>query len=411
MIRVIALLLFCCLPTSLFAAAYSLPSHLINMPIVSDFKMGELEYGMSTGFFNSELYEFDAIVKYAITNRAQVAINYVSEATFVGHFHYNIMNDTHSPYGLAGGFANISNKASISSWDDYPVTQKNNWSPYLVGMYKAPVADFFVGFGGGRFQSASDDDATIRLLKGLMFGAELPFYSGKLALEYDGKDFNMGLRLPVSLHTSIYVGATELGNFGSTNPKYGELSPVRYFSFAATHKFNVFKTQLPEQEKVEEVVLKADDISKDLERFKAKFDEEIAGLRQERTDLVKELTQLRAYLKDDVKFIDEQDKQNKYYMRQRYLSKDQDISEKVLYYYYQALEHVSRHEHYKAIAVLQKAIILNPYLPQLYTRLGSIYYDLDLRSMAVMQWEKALELEPDNLQLQRFVEKNATYKE
>jgi hypothetical protein len=37
--------------------------------------------------------------------------------------------------------------------------------------------------------------------------------------------------------------------------------------------------------------------------------------------------------------------------------------------------------------------------------LGSIYYDLNLKEMAILQWEKALELDPGNLKLQKFLEK------
>ena len=49
--------------------------------------------------------------------------------------------------------------------------------------------------------------------------------------------------------------------------------------------------------------------------------------------------------------------------------------------------------------------MLNPYIPQLYVRLGSVYYDLDLVGMAVTQWEKALELDPDNLKLKQVLQK------
>ena len=82
-----------------------------------------------------------------------------------------------------------------------------------------------------------------------------------------------------------------------------------------------------------------------------------------------------------------------------------EIAEKVIAYYYESFELYANKEHYKAIQALQKAMVLNPYLPHLYIRLGSIYYDLNLKEMAILQWEKALELDSGNLKLQKFLEK------
>ena len=72
-------------------------------------------------------------------------------------------------------------------------------------------------------------------------------------------------------------------------------------------------------------------------------------------------------------------------------------------YYYQSFEYFSVKEYYKAIELLEKAILLNPYLPQLYVRLGSIYYELELVDMAIKKWEKVLELDPDNVKLKQLI--------
>lgn len=51
-------------PFYLYATAYSIPSSLINIPVVKDHKKGDLTYGTYLGFFDKNANEFDAKLTY-----------------------------------------------------------------------------------------------------------------------------------------------------------------------------------------------------------------------------------------------------------------------------------------------------------------------------------------------------------
>ena len=59
----------------------------------------------------------------------------------------------------------------------------------------------------------------------------------------------------------------------------------------------------------------------------------------------------------------------------------------------------------KSVEVLTKAIHLDPYVPILYIRLGSVYYKMGLKKDAMDNWQKALELDPYNEQLKDLIKK------
>ena len=96
--------------------------------------------------------------------------------------------------------------------------------------------------------------------------------------------------------------------------------------------------------------------------IRSTFEVELDQWRKERKMYLDEIDRLRYALQEDIRFIDQKDLELKEELRQNYLSTSQDVSEKVLSYYYTSFEYFTNKEHYKAIALLQKAIMLNPYL-------------------------------------------------
>ena len=58
-----------------------------------------------------------------------------------------------------------------------------------------------------------------------------------------------------------------------------------------------------------------------------------------------------------------------------------------------------------AIDSIRKALEINPYSSQGYEMLGSIYYRLNWTSMAVENWQRALELDPENENLRKYLYK------
>lgn len=391
-----------------FAAVYNMPTSLINMPVYKPFEKNDLISGISSGIYTQDQltgFEFDVFAFYAPFPRMMVGLDLMTKSNLVVHLHYNLYDKLNSKFKIVGGIANISvnGKSKLSSFDDKEVTQDTNISAYAVATYMTSLVNFHVGFGGERFQFDDKDNAKFPDFNGLMFGIELPLSTSSFAFEYDGKDFNVGAEFELSPTTKLFGSLTELGYSSDTNPQYND-QPVRWLSLGVTHKFNSNKPDEEKSEIINKYNMTKEELDALTDEIRATFEDELDQWRKERQGYLDEIDRLRYILQEDIRYIDQQDLELKEELRQNYLSTSQDVSEKVLSYYYTSFEYFTNKEHYKAIELLQKAIILNPYLPQLYVRLGSVYFDLDLVDMAIIQWEKALECDPTNIKLKQFVE-------
>ena len=71
----------------------------------------------------------------------------------------------------------------------------------------------------------------------------------------------------------------------------------------------------------------------------------------------------------------------------------------------QAREAYFQNDFDSAIDDIRKALEINPYSSQGYEMLGSIYYRLNWTSMAVENWQRALELDPENKNLRKYLNK------
>ena len=60
-----------------------------------------------------------------------------------------------------------------------------------------------------------------------------------------------------------------------------------------------------------------------------------------------------------------------------------------------------------AITAISDAIEVNPYSPQAYEMLGSIYYRLGWNGMAAENWQHALKLDPSNETLKKYISRVA----
>lgn len=395
--------------SALEAAVYNLPSFLINIPVARPIMKGDLSAGISTGFTSvaeSAGYEFDLSMNYAVSNQLQLGMTMVNQENLVLNLNYAFLNSASLPLRVVGGVTDITinGQDTLTHFSEYPIIQKTAMSPYVVGSFETKVAIFHAGYGGERFQYFDKGKAKLEGLKGFIFGIEIPIKISRISLEYDGKDFNLGGAFPIGKYTVIHAAFTELGHVSNINPQYNN-QPVRFFSFGVHRQFNRSKPDQGPQghELYQNQAIDQKQLDKALSELRDSFQSEINAWKHERQGLVDELNRLKISLKEDIAFIDETDDALKEELRQHYLSTNQDISEKILRYYYQSFVYFSDNQHQQAIEVLQKALQLNPYLPQIYSRLGSIYYDLKLDEMAIRQWEKAIELDPYNLGLQKVL--------
>ena len=403
--------IFFCL-NSIYAAVFNLPSHLTNIPIYTSFEANDFITGISSGFYTEEgsaQYEFDLKINYALSNRLLLGANMINSEDIILHVHYQFFSLSESPFKVTGGMTDIpiNGNNKLSSFDDYTVSEKNSLSPYISASYFTSIISYHIGYGGSRFRYTNKDKAHLKNTAGLFFGVEIPISSARISIEYDGKDFNLGASLPLTKRTQFYGALTEFfryENDGSdnVNPQYNN-QPLRWFSFGVSHRFNFSKPDSEEPETPQSYLLKDDDVRKIAKELNRNYEKELDQWRQERASYQAEINRLKQAVKEDIRYIDKQDFETKEAFRQQYLSTNQEQSEKVLSYYYESFEYYAQKQYYNAIQSLQKAIALNPYLPQLYIRMGSIYFDLNLSDMARLQWEKALELDPKNSSLQEKV--------
>jgi cytochrome c-type biogenesis protein CcmH/NrfG len=59
----------------------------------------------------------------------------------------------------------------------------------------------------------------------------------------------------------------------------------------------------------------------------------------------------------------------------------------------------------RALDQILQSIAQNPNNPQAYAMLGSLYYAVDWKQLAVKYWEKSLTLDPENREIQELVAK------
>ncbi|MBH37512.1 hypothetical protein CL658_00575 [bacterium] len=395
-----------------FSAVYNLPSHVSNIPVYSTFDKNDIITGISSGFYTingNAQYEFDLKAIYALSNRLLIGANMINKSDIVFHMHYHFYSTFQSRLKVTGGITDIptSKKKAISSFDTFSITQENILSPYISASYLTKIVNYHIGYGGTRFQFADKSTAHLKKANGLFFGIEIPISIAFISFEYDGKDFNIGAAIPMTSRTTFYGGLTEFFRYkkevsNNVNPQYNN-QPLRWFSFGMSHRFNVASPDEEKEVLVETFELKEEDVIRISDELSNVYQDELDKWRQEREGLISEIDRLKSAIKEDIRYIDKEEFEEKETFRQQYLSTNQDISEKVLSYYYESFEYYTQKKYHEAILVLQKAIALNPYLPQLYVRMGSIYFDLELTEMALMQWEKALELDPQNIKLSERV--------
>ncbi len=75
------------------------------------------------------------------------------------------------------------------------------------------------------------------------------------------------------------------------------------------------------------------------------------------------------------------------------------VDDKVVTLYSKAFDLYYQKNYLAAIAALKEAIQLSPNQSLLYSRLGSIYYELGMKEEAQKSWRQALKLEPNNQEL------------
>jgi len=383
-----------------FGAAFNYPSVLINIPTVRPMVKGDYSMSTTMGFFDAKKNDFDVAFDYAVSNRVKVGVAVLKPTQMVGHAHWQFYNG--KKFGAAAGVLNMTDSDGISSWEGYPNTQDTSFSQYIVTRYNFKRLSVHLGYGTKQFVKGNPGKNNSALMEGMFWAFELPLKHVRLAYEFDGKDYNFGVIAPISKSAEFHVALTELFLGEKTNPNYSN-APVRLVTFGFTFFGNWYKADEPESAETAVAVANLEQLMAEMKVTQKSLQTEVDSYRKSRLELEESLTRVQAAMKSDTRYVMEQDQKKKDELRQHYLGVNQEIGEKVITLYYDSFELYSQKDYFKAIEALQKAIVLDPYMPQLYTRLGSIYFELGMKKEATESWKKAYSLDPENDELKEFL--------
>lgn len=398
------ILIVCCgLVVPVFGTAFSVPSALINSPTVRDVERGDITVGSYLGYFNHEKNEFDVMLNFAPFDNLVLSLVMLQPRNYTGHIHWQFYNSKR--FGAAAGIMDIGKSEVIDTWDEYPRTEETRFSQYLVTRSTFGKLNVHLGYGNKRFTMGEPGVKRENSVDGLFGGFEFPFFSKtKTIIEFDGKDYNIGFRVPVNHRSEFNIALTELFLNNSENANYNN-SPIRIVTIGFTYRGNVFKKKEMDVYDLETRLKRMDMTLKELHGMRDELKGEIDSYRDQKDQLAEEISRLRHAMREDTRYISEQDKVKKEQLRRHYLGVNQELGEKVTKLYYESFEFYYKKEFFKAIESLQKAIVIDPYMPQLYVRLGSIYYELKMHKEALEMWEHAYRLDPDNPELRPLLQK------
>jgi len=242
----LGLMIILMMSNPIFSAAFSTPSSLINIPIASVYRPGEIEFGLSSGIYSYGKYENDFKLNYNISEKFVAGFTWANSENVVGNLHSTFFDfvKNHLQFRLGGGLLYITSNQYISSWDDYSSNKVNTVANYLVSTlsYKNKVR-FHLGRGKKRFETKNKTEGilgSLQELGGVFFGFDFPILGGVLMGEFDGSDLNFGYKAQVSEKIELNLALTEMFMIKPINPE--TQAPVRYFTFSFSWRENIFKS-------------------------------------------------------------------------------------------------------------------------------------------------------------------------
>ena len=348
---------------ALNAAAFNATDSYINVPIAKQFKLNEIQFGVSNAYNGSAAiqdedarYEMDFKTVYSIHHRHQVALNLVNKNRFVGHYQYAI-SDRFSPYQIAAGLRNIT-ESPYNSWNDSKYNDDINMSPYIVNTFYGNKTTFSIGYGIRAFNHKTKTlkgiGSFIENLNGLFLGVSYDETVMSFMAEYDGRDMNFGVKFKPSDNYAINIALTEQFIDSDFNPQHNG-APRRQITFGISTR-NLFSHNDYFNKQIKELNLR------------------IAELEER-----------------ELKRADQQKKK----IEVEIIKEDDALKAKVADLYSESLIKYNQRDYGASIKRLRDALKLDPENVTIMSRLGSVYYTYGFLDHAAFYWEKALQNNPN----------------
>ena len=367
---------------------------LFNTPVDYKFEKGLFNYGARITSF-SDYYEMDVLMNYAITDRIRTGLYILDSNYFAGHFHVHLAEWNKIRFG--SGVIHLPDTRTIGDTVDGDETP--NFSPYIMGQRSFKYIDIHLGVGSNQFVQSGTATSNVSL-DGVFGGVAIKLDQITALLEYDGQSLNIGGRMMINpkAYFELYLrDVTSQQDYNDDN------HPLLTFGFKVNE--SLFERPEHKDRKLDDEIQSYKKLETELMALKLELAQTLEVSKTERELLSDALKRLDSNMKEDVRFLYKKDKEEKEMLRRHYLTINQDIGEKVISLYYESFDLYYKKDYYKAIETLQKALILDPYMPQLYSRLGSIYYELGLPKEALESWTRALQLDPNNKDLNALIKR------
>ncbi len=217
---------------ALAATAGSLPfarAGLLDAPTATLLRHTEVAAGLGFSAYSYENadstsesdFSLGGHVEFGLLDRVQLGVTYLGAGGISGQFRVLALRESITRPGIALGIENLTGEKNYDFFEGdsglAPYPHDQNLSGYVVITknldYLARVPLMLnLGWGTGRFVQELDDDGIASPIPGLFFAVEThPHPSVSVALEWDGRDLNLGGHYAInrSVHVRGAVGELE----------------------------------------------------------------------------------------------------------------------------------------------------------------------------------------------------------
>ena len=326
-------------------------------------------------------------------------------------FHIQKIFFNHGDVSISAGIQDIlynmnsSNSIKVDDMSFFAVlTSKKHFNDYVLAI------NFGAGTGKVKYDPHTNSGENLET-SGVFVGFLLntPYLNNNggmdLLFEFDGHGVNIGANIPFTNDYSMSFGITHFENFGQFGTEslegmeYMELQPdapafsigisMRVPNISLKNKntkpdpYNIYQIKNPNLSIEDDLLIIIDELRDSLNIV---------------TTQLNNISNENNYLSQKVSVL--MDSSRVYYLEKQI---DQSNLNKVSRHLTRCLRYFYSKEYREALSEVDKAIEINPNLAIAYARRGSIYYKLGEFQRATMNWNIALKLDPEFVEIQEIL--------
>ena len=326
-------------------------------------------------------------------------------------FHFQKLIFNHANVSISAGIQDI-----IYKNDNDKTLKINDMSFFAVLTSKKQINDYALainfGVGTGKVKydphiNYDSDIETAGMFVGFLLNTPYLFNNGGMDLlfEFDGHGVNLGANIPFTKDYSMSFGITHFENFGEfgteslTGQEYKVLQPDAP-AFSIGISMHVPNIELKQKNKTHPPhnIYQMESSNLAIEENLINIIDELRDSLKIVTTQLNNISNENTYLSQKVSVL--MDSSRVYYLEKQI---DQSNLNKISRHLTRCLRHFYSKEYREALSEVDKAIEINPNLAIAYARRGSIYYKLGEFQRATMNWNIALKLDPEFVEIQEIL--------